>query len=290
MTTELAKFDEVAAAIAEYKAENVNLVFDYESAKGEKDARSHIYKLRQAKTKIAEIHKDAKADILLAGRALDGKKNELTGEVEEMIEVHDKPLREKKDRVIHEAFLKSEEIRIAREKEEADRLEAIRIREEEVTAKEEALRKAEQEQKEKELAAFRAKEAEIAAKEKELADKQAAINAEADAQRRETSARLAAIADAEQDKADALAKAEQDKQDAIDAERATVQREADEKAAVASREAAIEAARQADQTHRDEIESVAIDALTEITGDIDLSTNIVFQISEGTVPNIIINY
>jgi len=53
---ELAVFDEVTATLAKYKVENENLVFDYRDPKGEKEARSHIAKLRKAKSKIAAIH------------------------------------------------------------------------------------------------------------------------------------------------------------------------------------------------------------------------------------------
>ena len=51
---ELVVFDPVKAELAEYKKQNASLDFDYEDPQGNKDARSHIYKLRQAKTKIAD--------------------------------------------------------------------------------------------------------------------------------------------------------------------------------------------------------------------------------------------
>jgi len=89
---ELAVFDAVTATLAEATAENEKLVFDYADPQGEKDARSHISKLRKVKTLISNVHKDAKAEALAFGRRLDGKKNELTAEVEGMIAVHKEPL------------------------------------------------------------------------------------------------------------------------------------------------------------------------------------------------------
>ena len=85
---ELVVFDPVKAELAEYKKENASLVFDYEDPQGNKDARSHIYKLRQAKTKIADIHKEAKAEAWGICKLLDGEKNDLTAEVEAMIDFH----------------------------------------------------------------------------------------------------------------------------------------------------------------------------------------------------------
>ena len=89
---ELVVFNEVVATLAEYKDANEKMVFDYRDSDGEKQARSHIAKLRKVKTKISDIHRDAKADALAVCKSLDTKKRELTGEVEEMIAVHKDPL------------------------------------------------------------------------------------------------------------------------------------------------------------------------------------------------------
>ena len=118
---ELAVFDEVAATIAEYKAENEKLVFDYASKEGAKEAKSHITKLRKVKTKISEVHKEAKAEALAFGRRLDAKKNEYTGEVDEMIKFHKDPL----DVIEADATAKA----MAKQREYAD-AEAKRIAEE----------------------------------------------------------------------------------------------------------------------------------------------------------------
>ncbi len=92
MSNELAVFDEVKATIAKYKAENETLVFDYADPDGARDARSHIANLRKVKTKISDVHKEAKAESRAFGLRLDGKKNEYTGEVEGMIAFHKDPL------------------------------------------------------------------------------------------------------------------------------------------------------------------------------------------------------
>ena len=125
MSNELAIFDSVLATIAEYKIENEKLIFAYDTPDGEKEARSHIAKLRKVKTEIANIHKDAKAEALAYGRRLDAKKNEYTGEVDGMIAVHKDPLDKiaaEKQAIIDAEIAKAQE-------EEAKRLADIEARE-----------------------------------------------------------------------------------------------------------------------------------------------------------------
>ena len=107
-------FDEVAATIAEYKVENEKLVFDYASKEGAKQAKSHIAKLRKVKTKVSEIHKEAKAEALAFGRGLDAKKNEYNGEVDKMVTFHKEPLD------VIEAEVVAKSMAVLREKEEAE--------------------------------------------------------------------------------------------------------------------------------------------------------------------------
>ena len=192
MATELAVFDEVAATIAEWKAENEKLVFDYGTPQGEKDARSHIAKLRKVKTKVGEIHKEAKSEALAFGRRLDAKKNEYNGEVDGMIKFHKDPL----DAIAAEkqAIIDAEEAKAAEE--EAKRLADIEAREvalkeaEEKIAREKAeAERVEREKRIAEEAAAKAKaDAEARAKAdadaKELAAKKAKEQAEAKEQRR----------------------------------------------------------------------------------------------------------
>jgi len=196
MANELAVFDSVAATIAEYKVENEKLVFDYADSNGEKDARSHIAKLRTVKTEIANIHKEAKAEALAFGRRLDAKKNEYTSEVESMIAVHKDPLdkiaaekqaiidaeiakaqaeEEKRlaDIEAREQAVKDAEEKLAKEKAEAARI----AREKDIAigaaerAREQAEAKAKAEADAKELAEKKAKEAEEAANMKRIANK-----------------------------------------------------------------------------------------------------------------------
>ena len=84
--------------LEEVKKVNEQTVFDYESKKGNKDARSHIYKLRQSKTAVNKAHKAAKADALEFGRGLDLEKKKLISEFDEMIAVHEEPLKEIEER------------------------------------------------------------------------------------------------------------------------------------------------------------------------------------------------
>ena len=174
MTNELAVFDEVAATIAEWKAENEKLVFEYNTPQGEKDARSHIAKLRKVKTKVGEIHKEAKSEALAFGRKLDAKKNEYNGEVDGMIKFHKDPL----DAIAAEkqAIIDAEEAKAAEE--EAKRLADIEAREKAVKDAEEEIAKekaeAERVEREKRIAeeaAAKAKEQAEAKEQRRIANK-----------------------------------------------------------------------------------------------------------------------
>lgn len=142
---ELAVFDEVAAIIAERKAENERLVFDYESKEGAKQAKNHISKLRKVKGKISEVHKEAKAEALAFGRKLDAKKNEYIGEVDEMIKGHKDPLDAIEAKLIEESLKRQREYADA----EAKRIAEIEARERAIILAEEkiAREKAEAEEK-----------------------------------------------------------------------------------------------------------------------------------------------
>lgn len=90
----LAVYDQFRAMIVELKETNNKTVFDYHSPKGNKEARSYIYKLRQSKTAIEAARKKEKAESLEYGRKVDAQAKELTAEIDSMIEVHAKPLEE----------------------------------------------------------------------------------------------------------------------------------------------------------------------------------------------------
>ncbi|KKL25484.1 hypothetical protein LCGC14_2404830 [marine sediment metagenome] len=253
---ELVVFDPVKAELAEYKKQNLELVFDYEDPQGNKDARSHIYKLRQAKTKIADVHKVAKAEALGVCRLLDGEKNKLTDEVEEMINVHYKPVKEIEERVAKAAAVKANEERLEAIRVEAERAAERERREQELAAKETAL-------EEKEAALVREQEKLEAAKQAEV-DKAAAVK---DAQEAAERDRLAAIAKAEQDKKDAAEQAEQEKQAAVETEKERQRKEADAIQVELDKQREIDAERIADEKHRASVESEIRVCLFRITDD-----------------------
>lgn len=85
-------YSEFKAQLVELAELNKSLVFVYEDDEDNKKARSHIAKLRKVKTAIEARRKEAKADALEYGRQLDARAKELSGSVDEMIDVHMKPL------------------------------------------------------------------------------------------------------------------------------------------------------------------------------------------------------
>ena len=90
----IAAYSEYRAQLAALDAENSALVFDYASEKGEKEARSHMHKLRKTKAAVDTARKTEKAASLEYGRLVDAEAKEIIEQLESMIEVHDKPLRE----------------------------------------------------------------------------------------------------------------------------------------------------------------------------------------------------
>lgn len=106
----IAAYNEFRAQLSELAKLNSQAVFDYEDPKGNKEARSHIYKLRQTKSAVEKTRKDEKAEALEYGRKVDAEAKEIISEIEAMIEVHETPIKEieqrEKDRVArHEANL-----------------------------------------------------------------------------------------------------------------------------------------------------------------------------------------
>ena len=106
----LTVYNEFRAQLAEWKALNEKTVFDYESPKGNKEARSHIYKMRQSKAAVEKARKKEKQSALDYGRMVDAEAKEIVGEIEDMIQVHQEPIdaieQREKDRVAaHQAKL-----------------------------------------------------------------------------------------------------------------------------------------------------------------------------------------
>lgn len=165
---ELSVFDPVAKAVEEAKEKNRNLVFDYEDPKGNKDARSYIHDLRRLKAPIAEIHKTAKAEAKRFCDALDAKKRELVGAVEEMIDYHHKPILEIEEREVRKKAEEEARIQAEKEAEEARKQAEMEERERKIREEEEKIRQEKEklEQAERERLLKEQAEAEAEAKAK----------------------------------------------------------------------------------------------------------------------------
>ena len=81
-------FEPFYAQLAEFKANNAALTFDYESPKGNKEARSHIFKLRQSKGALEAARKSEKEESLNYGRKIDAEAKAIAAEIDGMISVH----------------------------------------------------------------------------------------------------------------------------------------------------------------------------------------------------------
>jgi len=259
---ELAVFDEVAATIAEYQIENNKLVFDYADKEGAKQAKSHISKLRKVKTKISEVHKEAKAEALAFGRKLDAKKNEYIGEVDKMIMVHKEPLDAIEAELIAESLKRQQELAEA----EAKKITEIEARERAIILAEEKIAREKAEAEEK-IRREKAAEAERVMKEQQ-----------------EKIARI------EEEKRIAEEKAEKLKIQAEEKAKAEAEAEEERLAEIAA-EKAIEAKRIAGKEHRKKIEDEAHRGLTE-TGHLGNTeaSEVLEAIKENKIPHITINY
>lgn len=87
-------FNPYKAQLVQLREENEKQAFDYSTKSGRKDARSHIFKIRQSKAAVEKKRKDEKSDILEAGRQIDSVAKEIIGELEAMIDYHLKPVEE----------------------------------------------------------------------------------------------------------------------------------------------------------------------------------------------------
>ena len=286
----LAIFRPIEAEIAEYKKENEDLVFDYASPGGNKDARSHIYKLRLVKGRIVEAHKTVKADIVAAGRQIDGFKNKLLGDVEEMIDVHYQPIK-----LIEQEQL---DLEAARMKALAD-AEAARIKaEEDAKAEAEAERLAELEARERTV---RAAEEAVRAEQARLAAEEHARDAEAARIEREKHIAEAAKAKAEADAKAALEAAERKRLADIEAIKARAKadveakelaerRKAEAEAAKKAAETAAEKKRQENKKHRTEVHSEVHKRLMSLIVRGDLADLVLDALIAGTIPHVKIEY
>lgn len=300
----LALFDPIVTDIKKCREENALLRFDYESATGNRAARSHLFKLRALNGRIDRAHAEAKAEALRVGQAIDAYKRKLREDVAAMIEVHDAPLRAIEER---EAAAKAEAERLEREAREA---EERRIREaQEAEARRLAEERAELERQRAELARQQ-REAEIARQAEERARQEAERRMEMERQQaalaaerqRQEAARKIAEAEAAQRRAEEDAKrqaeAEQRRIAAAVAEEQRRQRlEEQKRQAIETAKRREEERRQADQRHR---ETVEVEAMKDLLATIinmsgDFRANIVAEtirdaIKAGAVRHVTINY
>lgn len=98
MNNQIAVYNEFRAQLATLAEHNASVVFDYEDTAGNKEARSHVYKLRQTRSAVEKARKTEKAASLEYGRAVDAQAKEITGQLDDMVEVHASPLREIEER------------------------------------------------------------------------------------------------------------------------------------------------------------------------------------------------
>lgn len=92
--TGLAVYNQFRRELARFKDENAKTHFEYADPKGNREARSHVYKLRQSKAAVEKARQAEKAASLEYGRKVDAEAKEIIAEIEQMIEVHQKPLEE----------------------------------------------------------------------------------------------------------------------------------------------------------------------------------------------------
>ena len=249
---QLSVFDPLKAEVAKWAEVNESMTFDYEDPQGEKAARSHIFKLRGTKSKIAAVHKDAKAEALAHCRAVDGEKKFLIGKVEEMIEVHQHPIDVIAEHKRLDELAKLEAERAEKERLEKERLDAIAKQEAEnarKTAELDARIAAAEKAEEARLNALAEEENRLAS---ERAKFEAEKKAEQDARIREDEAKRRAEVAAAFEKKEAAEKAEREKALAI---AKAEQKAADDiraKKTEEARLAQIEADRVADEEHRKE--------------------------------------
>jgi len=310
-TTEIVAYDEFRAQLAELKEYNDKAVFDYETPKGNKDARSHVHKLRKTKTAVDACRKNEKAASLAYGRKVDGEAKEIIGEIEEMISVHAAPILEienrEKQRVadildyIESIRAKAENTEGLSVKQLTEQINSVyaselneavcqEFLEQAVGAKGIAIETlerliAEQQNREDDQAELDRLRKETAERERKARDELIAKEA---AQRATKEAEQAAKR--QQEKAERAAEAaakKREEQAAIDAE-ARMKREAEEKKKAA---AAALAKRESNKRHLAKINNAAAKALVEhaLLSE-EQARTVVTLIATGEIPNVSIRY
>ena len=322
-TTHIVAYDEFRAQLGELQKFNSAAVFDYEDPKGNKEARSHIYKLRQTKSAVDKARKDEKAASLEYGRQVDAQAKEIIGEIESMIAVHQTPLdeieqREKDRQAKHEcriekmrelAMVSNEDLtaeqlrqrlaeldtyRIGEHWQEFE-IEAARVKEAGTeTLKAQIAKREKYEAEQAELEKLRRlqaeqerkdREAKVAREAEERANRAAEEKAktEREAAERRELELKLAAEKAEREKVEAQQRAERAEKEA----KAKAEREAKE---AADRAAAEAERREANQRHAAKINNAAALALTEGGLEPEAAKLAVTLIAQKKVPNVSIAY
>lgn len=320
MDTNLVVFDKFRAELKEFKEKNASLFFDYSTPQGNKEARSHIYKIRQSRAALEKARKDAKAESLEYGRKVDATAKEITEELDAMIEVHQKPIDEIEEKeakriaeielrvtaltplistdigsdalkatleqiqstVVDESFMEYQQAAQSAKDTSIDQLSKLLA----------DIEKREAEQKE--LAEFRKAADERAKKDREEAiAKEAAERATREAEAKAKAEAEAAARKVAQEKLDAEAReaelirqkkeAEEKAARAVEEERQRAEKEAADKAAA-------DAKREADKKHQNDIHSAIIKACGELGIHDSLANSLITSIRSGTIPHMKIVY
>jgi hypothetical protein len=329
ITGQIVEYNSFRQQVTELKQANSTLVFDYESAKGEKNARSHINTIRLSKGAVERTRKELSVDLLLRKRLINDEAKQITADLDDMIDIHMKPLEEKAEReekrkeAINEKILELNEFlqipahetpdcfrnaieafntyvvddSFAERLEEATELQA-RVAKFLVNSLSASIQREKDASELAELRAAKALQAErdrIAAEEKRKADEAERIKAEAD-ERAKKEAQEAAqkmIDKANAAKLTAEKEAERIKKEAVDAEAKRISDEAKRVALEAAEKAAadkIEAARIANVKHRKAINNAAKYTLIANGMDVEVAHNTIRLIAGGLIAHVTINY
>lgn len=265
---EIVAFNQTKADLAKYKTAEEKLVFDHNDPQGEKDLRSHIYKLRQARSAFEKLRVSTKADALQTCKNVDEQAKVISAGFTEMIDARNVPLKEIAEREEAEKKAALDKIREDREKEEAARLADLVA-------------------KEKELADLKAKEAERVAEVERIArEKKIAEDAKIEAEQ-EASRKLRA---AEEKRVAGIAEAERKAKDLAEAKEEAIRKSAAAEDAEKARLAKIEADRIANESHREQIEEQVFDDLNALVRDVEIADGIRQAIKTGIIRNVTINY
>ncbi|NKI68907.1 hypothetical protein GN109_05695 [Collimonas pratensis] len=102
--TAVAAYAPLYAELAKLEEDNQKLTFNYESKKGNAEARNHVYKLRKSKGLLERTRVAEKTESLRIGRAIDSEAKEIEARIEAMIAVHqvkiDEIERREQDRIL----------------------------------------------------------------------------------------------------------------------------------------------------------------------------------------------